>query len=65
METMTLTITAQTLNAIGAGLNELPYKVAAPAIQEIQKQVEAHLAEKANARNTGPKDSEVGDSNGT
>jgi hypothetical protein len=46
METITITITAQTLNAIGAGLNELPYKVANPAIAEIQAQVKSYLENK-------------------
>lgn len=49
METITLVISAQTLNTIGAALAELPYKVAAPALQEIQAQVDAHLKEKNDA----------------
>jgi hypothetical protein len=47
MEYITITISAQTLGTIGAGLNELPYKVAKPAIEEIDKQVKEYLASKA------------------
>jgi hypothetical protein len=43
METITLTISAQTLNTIGAALRELPYKLAKPAIDEIDKQVLAYV----------------------
>lgn len=63
MDKITITISAQTLNTIGAGLQELPYKVASPAIQEIDKQVQAFLAEKDNARRTRS-DSEIGDADG-
>lgn len=44
MEYITLKISAQTLNTIGAALQELPYKVSAPAIKEIDEQVKTHLA---------------------
>lgn len=47
METITLTISAQTLKIIGVGLQELPYKVAVLAITEIDRQVKAAL-EKVN-----------------
>jgi hypothetical protein len=46
VETITLVITAATLNTIGAALQELPYKVALPAITEINSQVQAHIADK-------------------
>lgn len=66
MESITITITAQTLNAIGAGLNELPYKVAAPAIKEIEEQVNAYLKEKQRGTlgQTG-ENSATGGSDGT
>lgn len=54
METMTLTITAATLQAIGAGLNELPYKIAAPAMKEIDEQVRAHVAMRDRLSNKTP-----------
>ena len=34
-----LTVTDQEVNLIGAGLQELPFKVAAPLIQKLQQQV--------------------------
>lgn len=49
MEQITITISAQTLNTIGAALQELPYKVSAPAIQEIDIQVKKHLEDKKTA----------------
>lgn len=35
----TLTLTQQQLNAIAAGLSELPFKLAAPVVAEINKQI--------------------------
>lgn len=63
MEFITITISAITLNTIGAGLREIPYKLADPAIKEIDKQVREYLAKKesANDRTTG---STTGDSDG-
>lgn len=52
MEYITLTISAQTLNAIGAALQEIPYKLAAPAIKEIDEQVKAFV-ERQNEPKTG------------
>ena len=49
METITITISAQTLNTIGAGLQELPYKAASPAIKEIDEQVQEYLKNKKTA----------------
>jgi hypothetical protein len=46
VETITITITAATLQAIGMGLREIPYKIAQPAIAEIDEQVKSYLAEK-------------------
>jgi len=46
MEYITLKISATTLNTIGAGLQELPYKLANPAIAEIDSQVKQYLAYK-------------------
>lgn len=46
MEFITLTVSAQTLNAIGIGLRELPFKVAEPAIAEIDVQVQAFVKAK-------------------
>lgn len=48
METITITISAQTLAAIGVGLQELPFKIANPAINEIDLQVQAHIKAKTN-----------------
>lgn len=50
METINLTISAQTLNAIGVALQELPFKLAKPAIDEIEKQVQKYLMEKQSER---------------
>lgn len=55
METVTLTISAKTLQAIAAGLNELPYKIAAPAFQEIDKQVQQALKDHAEKSEDGTK----------
>lgn len=63
METVTITISAQTLNTIGAALQEIAYKFAAPALKEIEAQVQIHLQEKQNAGPTG-KNNPVGGSNG-
>lgn len=63
MEFFTLSISAQTLNAIGAGLQELPYKLANPAIQEIDRQVREHLARKEKP-NDRASNSEAGDTSG-
>jgi hypothetical protein len=54
MEMITITISAQTLNTIGAGLQELPYKVSAPAIKEIDTQVKEHLKNTAPAPPEAP-----------
>ena len=40
----TLTITIDELNAIGAGLQELPAKVCNPITKKLQEQVNAQLA---------------------
>lgn len=63
MEFITLTISAQTLGTIGAGLQELPYKLANPALQEIDRQVKQYLEQKGRENDRG-KSSEVGDSDG-
>lgn len=42
MEYITLKISAQALNTIGAALGELPFKIASPVIDEIQKQVDEY-----------------------
>lgn len=39
MEKVTITISVATLAAIGQGLSELPYKIAASAVAEIDKQL--------------------------
>lgn len=49
MEYITITISAQTLATLGAGLQELPYKVSKPAIDEIQVQVDKFLEDKKAA----------------
>lgn len=67
MEFITLTISAQTLNTVGVGLRELPYKHAKPALDEIDKQVREHLArkEQVNDRATSSETRDTdGDGNG-
>ena len=39
---MKLELTQEQLQIIGAALNELPYRVAAPLIAEINRQITAH-----------------------
>lgn len=51
MEYITITISAQTLNTIGVGLQELPYKMASPAIAEIKTQVDVYLENKNKNKN--------------
>jgi hypothetical protein len=48
METpeITLKLDPRQLNVIGAGLQELPYRVAAEVIAEIQRQVSAQMPSK-------------------
>lgn len=58
MEMVSLTISIATLNVVGIALQDLPYKVAAPAIQEIQAQVQAHQAAKEAAKPVAEKPSE-------
>lgn len=64
MEYITLKISASTLNAIGAGLQELPYKISRPAIDEIDKQVRMHLEQQKEKSNDRAKSCEIGDSDG-
>lgn len=45
----TLTLTDQQLQIIGAALSELPYRVAAPVIAEINRQIAAQQEEAASA----------------
>lgn len=63
MEYIKLTISATTLNTIGAALQELPYKISKPAIEEIDSQVRKHLEQKESG-NDRAKGSEVGDTDG-
>lgn len=56
MEYITLRISAQTLNTIGAALQELPHKIARPALDEIDRQVKAHLDERTKNSTTGNSD---------
>lgn len=63
MEFITITISATTLGAVGMGLQELPYKISNPAIQEIDKQVKAYLEQKAKP-NERAKSSEAGNTDG-
>ena len=39
MKTFTLTVTEDQVNLLGAALSELPFKVSAALIQELQQQV--------------------------
>lgn len=52
MNSVTITISAATLNAIGAGLNELPHKIARPAIVEVEEQVNKFLADQKKSNPT-------------
>lgn len=63
MEYITLTISAKTLNTIGVGLQELPFKLAKPAIDEIDAQVREYLARKEQT-NDRAKSGETGNSSG-
>ncbi len=61
MEYITLKISAQALNTIGAALNELPYKIANPVIKEIDAQVQRHIGEKNGSLiGVGKKDDSIG-----
>ena len=44
----TLTLTDQQLQIIGAALAELPYRVAAPVMAEIERQIVEQSTEKEN-----------------
>jgi hypothetical protein len=63
MEYVTITISAITLNTIGAALQELPYKLANPAVMEIDKQVRQYLAEKESTNDRATR-SKTGDTDG-
>lgn len=63
MDSITITISAVTLNTIGAGLREIPYKLADPAIREIDKQVREYLANKESSDDR-TKGSKTGDTDG-
>lgn len=45
----TLTLTLQQIQVIGAGLGELPLKIAAPVMNEVQKQITAADEERKSA----------------
>lgn len=61
MEYISLRISAKTLNTVGAGLQELPYKLAKPALDEIDEQVQRHIREQTNDR---AKSGEAGNTSG-
>lgn len=63
MEYITITISARTLNTVGAGLQELPYKLAQPALVEIDAQVKKYLEQKESL-NVGTKSSQAGNADG-
>jgi hypothetical protein len=63
MEFIDIKISAQTLNTIGAALQELPYKLSKPAIDEIDRQVREHLARKEQV-NDRAKSGEAGNTDG-
>lgn len=63
MEYISLTISAQTLNTLGAALQELPYKLANPAILEIDAEVKRYLAQKEKAHERA-ESGETGNSDG-
>ena len=48
MKTFTLVVSEEQINIIGAALAELPFKVAAPMVQELQKQVNEQQQVKAD-----------------
>lgn len=54
MTEITLTLSAQTYNTIVQGLQEMPWKVANPAFQEIDSQVRAALARERKAESSPP-----------
>jgi hypothetical protein len=45
--TYTLTLTQEQLQVIAAGLGELPMKIAAPLVQEINKQIAGQMKPQA------------------
>ena len=45
MTTLTLTLTDQQLQIIGAALAELPYRISAPLIADIERQIMAQQKE--------------------
>ena len=45
-EQFTLTLTKRHLDVIGAGLGELPYRVSAPVVAELNRQIADQLAPK-------------------
>ncbi len=63
MEHIDLRISAQTLNTIGAALQELPYKIAKPAMVEIEEQVKKYLEQKESP-NVGAPSSQAGNADG-
>lgn len=54
MTEVTLTLSAQTYNTIVQGLQEMPWKVANPAFQEIDSQVRAALARERKVESAPP-----------
>lgn len=56
MNSVTITLSAATLNTIGAALGEIPFKIARPAVAEIEAQVSKYLMEqkgKGNEQDSG------------
>ena len=45
-EQFTLIVTKQHLDVIGAGLGELPYRISAPVIAELTRQISEQIAQK-------------------
>lgn len=57
MDTVDLTFDNATLNVVMQGLNELPYRLSAPVIENLHKQIAAAVA-KAQKANDNEKEEE-------
>jgi hypothetical protein len=52
-KTFTLTVNAQDLQILSAGLDELPRKISEPIVQKFQKQLLPQMQPKADAEKSG------------
>jgi hypothetical protein len=58
VDTITITVSLQTINTIGQALQEMPFKLAHPAIAEIEPQVQK-FREERNKKALAPEISKV------